>query len=161
MWYKPVKHTLTLVALSILFFLLIAGCITSSPPTPTPQVIITCTLLGCHDTLHVSLTGTIPRDYTMKVTAESGETMQIRCIDGVGQDEEHTKPNASSCQLDGKGVTFFNFVPERATVTVTWNNNEISQAVAPECSLYRPNGPNCEPECRSCGVVINIPANSQ
>jgi hypothetical protein len=40
-----------------------------------------------------------------------------------------------------------------------WDGNEVTQMLEPEYELHRPNGPDCEPECRIGAAILNVPEN--
>ncbi|MBN1315006.1 MAG: hypothetical protein JXA42_06045 [Anaerolineales bacterium] len=131
-------------------------------PTPEstaiPQIVVTCTLLDCYDTLSINLAGTIPSDYTLTATAPDGSSVQVHCIDGIAQrGNEKRSKNDPDCFP--WGVILLDFAPDEITVTLKWDDNEVSQLFEPEYELHRPNGPNCEPECRTGCAVLDVPQN--
>lgn len=180
--HRPTRHLNIILLLDLLVTLLFTSCF--SPPaqestaTPvivttkqfdlynaltigpksieTPEIVITCTCLGCSDTLSINLTGTIPSDYTLTATAPDGTSVQVHCIDEIAQPGEKAKFSIGPvCHCRGAG--FFDFAPDTVTVTLKWVDNEISQLLEPEYRYERPNGPNCEPECRIGIVVLDVP----
>lgn len=149
--------------------ILINGC--SPPPSlPTPTlpaaptnltvtVHAACTLVGCSDTLSVSLQGQLLRDFTVEVVSEEVGVRQVRrvhCIDGVKQDESGaSRVDDSDCFPSA--VVFTDLAPAQATVTVEWEGGRVSDTVQPKYQVERPNGPNCPGECRVGGVVLTLP----
>jgi hypothetical protein len=49
------------------------------------------------------------------------------------------------------------YTPEEVTLTVHWNGQSKTQTVSPSYYSFRPNGPDCPPECRSAFVEITLP----
>jgi hypothetical protein len=160
-------RSLCLISLTIL---LLTSCDSSRPavipslPAATKAIpVITidgCTELECSDVLRFELTElSISGDYTLKVIAQDTRTLEVYCVGHFSRSEGetgHAEPVCSS-----SGVTLIDFVPKKGTVTITWSDGEISQAIEPEYELYYPNGPDCPPECRTGTIRVHVPGDSQ
>lgn len=132
---------------------ILAGC-TLGQRAPAGEV---CTLIGCGPSLEVRLAGEhVPTDFTVTVLSSSGDFVKVRCTEGSAEFEP---PEASrwmpSCPAGG--VTFQDFAPAEATVTVLWSEGDVSEEFAPAYSQSQPNGPACEPVCRSASIDVYIP----
>ncbi len=143
-----------------LFTFLIAACRPTSPPTPPlppsiPPATVAptgqeCTLIGCADALIVELKGNVPAEYDLEATAPDGTTLQVHCADGQGAGA------GVFCQAPNL-VVFQSFTPEEVLVTITWEGGTLMQDLKPIYTTARPNGPNCEPECRQGVVELYVP----
>lgn len=105
----------------------------------------TCTLIGCADGLTVTLEGSVPEAYTVSATWDGGEQTFV-CDSNAPQ---------FGCFADG--VRIDGATPDRLTITVTWEGGSKTEEVQPTYEVTRPNGPNCEPECRQGAVTISLP----
>ncbi len=104
---------------------------------------IACTEIGCSDGLTVSLDGPAPTGTIIEVEDVDGSTMSIEC--GVDW----------PCQ---NSVFFAGFTPDRVTVTVTNAAGVRTAVFDPAYEAFRPNGPDCEPECVQAVVDMDLPA---
>jgi hypothetical protein len=133
--------------------LALAGCTLGQGPPPGQA----CTLIGCGPSLDVGLVGEhVPTDFTLTVNSGTGDFVKVRCTEG---NAEFEPPEASrwapSCPAGG--VTFQDFAPEELSVTVMWSDGEVSQEFAPVYGQSQPNGPACDPGCRSARIDVYIP----
>jgi hypothetical protein len=135
-----------LAAVGVALYSLIAG------PTIGP-VTKMCTQMGCIDNvLRVSLTGDIPKRFTIKVAGTLGVTTTIDCPGDYQYSEN------KECREDGALFMYDPLSPpEEATISVIWEDNVKTETVKPTCSIARPNGPDCEPECLTGHVTIELP----
>ncbi len=132
---------------------LLVGCTLGQRP-PSERV---CTLIGCAASLEVTLKGKhVPTDFTMTVNSPAGDKVNVHCTEG---NAEFDPPEAARWNpaCPAGGVTFQNFTPQQITVTVRWHEGETTQTLEPVYSDFQPNGPQCEPTCRSGRVDVLIP----
>ena len=115
-----------------------------------------CTQMGCRDTLVVNLSGNVPETFTIEATGADQSQLRATCSRG----------ETASSGIEGGGlqvvcsptsVTFFNFTPEEVTIKLAWETGEASELFRPTYASFRPNGPDCPPECRSGKVELRIP----
>ena len=111
-----------------------------------------CTMIGCSDSLWVHLTGELPQSYTIKAANWfSFYSVTIDCPN----DQDSAK---AWCKEDG--AVFFSdprSIPNELTITVTWEGHSKTETFKPVYSTYRPNGPDCEPECLKSDVTVELP----
>ena len=163
---KYLSQTLTL---GLLAAFLVAGCLSPSPTaprSPTARAIPTtrereCPMLICNDALALYLVGIRSDDYTLTATAPDGTSVQVLCVDGIGQSGARAGRARAECGrtagMRPRSVLFLDLTPEVVTVTLAWDGNEISQKLEPEYDLYQPGGPDCPPMCRVGSAVLNVP----
>ena len=111
-----------------------------------------CTVMGCLDKLEISLAGEVPQQFTMQILASDGTSRQVECLDGGSITES---ANDVTC-LPGL-VIFHGFIPDKATLTITWAGGQVVEQIQPVYEAFRPNGPNCPPECQTAQVQITLP----
>ncbi len=100
----------------------------------------TCTLIGCRSGLIV------------RVSALPGDSAAITLIEVGANSITLTCNSPDQCQE--VGVLFADRTPVTATVLVSSGDVSRSFDVVPQYALQRPNGPGCEPECRT--AVVNL-----
>ena len=137
----------------LLTALALGGCCVFSPSQSRPQA---CTLIGCVDSLVIDLSGSVPEEFTVDVTAADGTTMQVHCPGGEAQGSQSGDMSPGAMCL-GDSVVFSAFTPEEASIRITGQGGEITQTARPTYEPVRPNGPDCPPECRQGHVQIEIP----
>ena len=144
----------TLVAPLILAWLIgLIGCRLPTLFQPQDRV---CTLMGCVDSLVVELRGQVPHDFVVEVTAPDGAMRRAHCVAGQAEASQSVdEPMAPMCEATS--VSFFGFLPDEATIKITWEGGESVQTVHPSYSLFRPNGPACPPECRTGHAQLEVP----
>jgi hypothetical protein len=174
------KHPSQTLTLGLLTAFLLAGCLSPSPtvtdiPTatespkatesPTATAIPTvrereCPKIICFDMLGVYLVGIRSDDYTLTAVAPDGTSVQVRCVDEIGQSGARAGQARAECGrtsgIRPYTILFLDFTPEIVTVTLAWDGNEISQKLEPEYDLYQPGGPDCPPTCRVGSAVLNL-----
>jgi len=124
-------------------------------PFPPPFDSRNCTAVGCGPTLQIEFSGTAPADFVLTVTYSSGEKASVHCINGTTlYDNQAVSVKSAVCVQNG--VSFLNFTPQPATITIQWTGGEISQSLQPDYKTFRPNGPQCEPECRTAQIVFDL-----
>lgn len=138
------KHSTLLFGFALL--LLLAACAPSAPEEPQA-----CTLMGCIDTLEIRVINPPDLPYWVTVRAD-GQEFLIAC-------EEETEASEATMGTDCEnGVfTLFEFSPEMVSVEIGWAAGGIIIDATPEYETFRPNGPGCEPECRSGVVTVELP----
>jgi hypothetical protein len=124
--------------------------------TPTQAVVATCTLAGCGFGLEVVFEGAIPDDYTLAAATPEGETLTVRCLDGVGQYPDNYFPRNRYGVCTPTGVNFLEFAPDLLTITVTWDGQSVTQDFQPVYEVQHPNGPACSPACRVGQVTLAL-----
>ncbi|MCJ7435221.1 MAG: hypothetical protein MUO77_17205 [Anaerolineales bacterium] len=139
----------------ILVSLIIFGCLALSATQPAPTIDQTCTAAGCGFSLQVELVGEMPSDFVLTAAASTGETVSVHCLNGMTLYDVQTMTGKSpTCSQTG--VSFLNFAPEQVMITVRWGDLEVSQSFQPAYQVFFPNGPTCEPECRSARVDFDL-----
>ena len=103
---------------------------------------VTCTEIGCAGGLTVLFATTPQGDVHVEALAE-GETTP-RTFDCTG----------SGCSA---GARFLNFSPAHVVVTVTTDAGSQQFDLRPQYQTSRPNGPRCEPVCRSAQITVTLP----
>ena len=135
----------------IIFLLvgILAGCSLLRPQSAPPQA---CTLMGCQDSLTVTMSGRVPPEFTMELAQRNGRTIIVHCKDG--SNVESGDQGAAFCTADG---AIFFASPDIGSVTISWEGGGIDSEIAPVYSVLQPNGPGCPPTCRTAEVGIPIP----
>ena len=126
----------------------------SPQPTDTARVVVECTLLACGDVLSLTFERHVPDVYAVSVGGADGEEVSVRCSKQSALDCS----GAGGCSCWGDGVSFSGFAPKEATITVQWDGSTVTKTVQPSYSTFRPNGPDCPPECRGATVSVVLPA---
>lgn len=158
--YRLARHLKNVFLLNLLATFGLVGCM-SSPATDvgvTKEIVRTCTLVNCSDTLSLNLVDAIPSDYTLAVIAPDGTNEQVHCVDGITRPDTQAE-SAHEPKCRPWGVSFTDFAPDSVTITLKWNGNEVTMMLEPEYELHWPNGPDCEPECRIGAAILNVPEN--
>ena len=98
-----------------------------------------CTLIGCSDGVFISVAGTVQASWTVRVSAPGIETFE------------------TACTAFGCGATIEDAFPETVTVTILDAEGEVVVEAngTPSYRTVRPNGPDCEPECRQAFVEVS------
>jgi hypothetical protein len=136
----------------VLFFgaaFLLAGCRGRAPGIEPPRM---CTLMGCLDTLTVSLDGEVPEEYTLQLTGSDGVPIEVSCTSGEGSETAQ----GQSVPCAGRSVTF-NVAPAQVNLRLTWDGGALERNLTPAYETFQPNGPGCPPACRSGSVTIVVP----
>ena len=101
-----------------------------------------CTLIGCSDGLVVRVDG----------AADGTTTIELRMP--LRPPKVLTCGGPAQC---ASGVLFEHETPEHATIVVTSGGREQVMDAEPAYVTGRPNGPDCEPECRQATVTVALP----
>jgi hypothetical protein len=103
----------------------------------------TCTLIGCNSGLIVALAQAPTSAYRIEVfSTPDGPHYVFDC------------PNPAQCVPE---AMFDDYMPASVTIRVTTSAGTREQTAQPAYSVSRPNGPNCEPECRQARVTVALP----
>ena len=148
---KLIQRISILILITSAIFVVIFGIILS-PLSPLRM----CTLMGCQDSLVLSLSNEPDVEYSLTVTSSSGETRKVDCI--PGEDKIYNSdsfPAPILCQ-NGK-VTFFDFAPNQVSIVITWQGESITSSGDPSYVSFRPNGLFCPPVCRGGRFQVDIP----
>lgn len=96
-----------------------------------------CTLIGCYDGLSVTVPSAAAVPFRVEAYVASGGARYAQTC------------NAAPC------VAFFPaFLPQTVTIAVITGTDTASRRFAPVYTVTRPNGPGCDPECRSGSVTF-------
>ncbi len=101
-----------------------------------------CTLIGCQSGLTLDLSGDLPADFTIRLSADSDSTRTIEC------DPAHP------CEPT---VFVSDFTPPRVFIEIDGADLGFRQEFVPEYVTSRPNGPDCPPECRQARLDVVLP----
>jgi hypothetical protein len=101
-----------------------------------------CTLIGCSDGLVVRVDG----------AGDGPTTIELRVP--LRPPVVRTCGGPAHCAA---GVQFENETPEHVTIVVTSGDREQVMDAEPAYVTSRPNGPDCEPECRQAVVTVALP----
>lgn len=102
-----------------------------------------CTLIGCDSGVTVQLSTLPAVPFSVELTAfPGGESTLKQC----------TADGACSATLFFEGVR-----ADSVSIKVTSGTGETITGVKPAYSVTRPNGPQCDPECRQASVSVNSP----
>ena len=145
-----IRFRIPLILLAIVLVLLFAFL--ASPYSPTHL----CTLMGCFDSLELSLVVEPPQEYTVKVIDTcSGETRSVTCEPGKYKASyPYSTSNGATCN-DGI-VTFLGFDPGEVNIEIAWQTGDFFTVGQPAYESFRPNGRNCPPECRQGKLLVDL-----
>ena len=98
-----------------------------------------CTLIGCESGLRVVLTTPPAAPYRVEAYVPGSAVRQMR-----------------QCNTGGTcDITFVDFTPAQVTIEVITTADTVRRDAAPAYQISRPNGPQCDPECRSATVTVS------
>ena len=104
----------------------------------SPQV---CTLIGCESGLTVTLETLPPGAFKIEVY-------------GLSADVQPAYVYECSVAPCSQTVFFPGLILERGSVRVTSSAGSKLTGIRPTYRTYRPNGPNCPPDCRQATVTV-------
>ena len=141
--------------LSLIAILFIFGCgiFRASPP---PYDARTCTAIGCGFTLRIEIRGNMPSDFVLTASDSTGESANVHCMNGTTINDSQAAPGKTAI-CEQSGVSFLDFAPQQGTITLKWEGGEVAQSFQANYKTFRPNGPQCEPECRTATVIFLMP----
>lgn len=111
-----------------------------------------CFLIGCLGALVVTFNGKIPEKYSITIISVDGETRQIECRKGISSELRFV---GNEC-FDS-GVRFWQFSPDKLTVTIKWDDGSYSEVFKPIYDVRYPNGPRCRGVCKNGAISITLP----
>ena len=104
---------------------------------------VDCTLVGCTSGLILELTATPTSAYHVEV--QSSPAIGTRSYDC---------PTGVRCHIE---ETFDGFLPETATIIVSYQGRTQTTVVRPAYAQSSPNGKRCGPTCVSARVMVDLP----
>lgn len=109
-----------------------------------------CHLIGCADQLTINLVGNVPEDFIIEATAVGFEPQTAHCHQGDTITPDGSKAHIYDPICEKNSVAFFRFAPDETQITLRWGLDFTkTKTIQPQYDLFRPNGPDCEPECRN------------
>jgi hypothetical protein len=146
--FHKFNRRLSMIGIVSLVVLLVLIGLFISPLSPFHM----CTLIGCRDTLELTLSHEPTSPYTALFTSATGETRTFTCT-----------PNQISaaddlsifCRLGT--ITIYGFTPSYVSIEINWLNERYSASVQPSYEILRPNGLFCPPSCRVGKIRIELP----
>jgi hypothetical protein len=101
-----------------------------------------CTLRGCDSHLVLGMAGELDPEFTLSLTLPDGTTETVHCS------------ASQPCRVfyfPYPGVTSRGIAVEYRAA-----NFEQRRTLHPEYKLFQPNGPRCEPTCRTATIVFQV-----
>jgi hypothetical protein len=136
---------------------LLSGCQAVSEQTPESIVVKVCTERDCGTTLTVALSGAVPDDFVLDAETPDGKVKSVKCVGGKGEYSPDHFQDMSYLECSPERVDFVNFSPNEVTITISWDNNEVSQFFTPDYRVFYPNGSDCPPECLVGRITFTVP----
>jgi hypothetical protein len=131
-----------IIILAMLYVLVI------SPLSPFHR----CTLMGCRDSLKLTLSHEPPTQYTLLATSSTGASRSVTCTPG------ETSAASDTSTLCRTGiVTIYGFTPADVTVSITWQGGSYTMHGSPIYQAFRPNGIFCPPSCQLGRLSVELP----
>ena len=150
--YPPAKakffRTLIIIWIAVVILAALVYGLFFSPLSPFHQ----CTLIGCRDTLELSLSHEPNVQYSILLTSQDGTTRNITCTPG-----SNTASGDATAICRTGIVTVYGFAPKSVNVEISWKGGNYTTYTSPSYAPFRPNGPFCLPECRLGRVFIQLP----
>ncbi len=134
--------------IAVLVILAVVYGILLSPISPLHR----CTLMGCRDTLELSLSHEPSSAYTVELTSSTGETRQITCTPG-----QISARSDTSARCRNGIVTFYGLSPAGVEIVITWQAGSYQVNGSPTYATFRPNGLFCPPSCRLGKLSVSLP----
>jgi hypothetical protein len=103
---------------------------------------VSCTLIGCSNGLSVSFDSAPTTGFRIEITSPGSAAKHV--IDC---------PDPARCGP----LTFDDFMPHTATITVTTSTGSRTFTRTPEYTEVSPNGERCGPTCRQATVTVSLP----
>ncbi len=100
-----------------------------------------CELVGCDSGLTVYLEGQLPDSLAIEI---------------VNDNQAPPAQHFTNVKEYGAVAAYWNYLPDLVTIRVSWATASVEATAKPEYSNYRPNGPDCPPECRVAAVYIDM-----
>lgn len=131
---RPSRHTILWTAAFI--FVPFAAC--SKEPVQRA-----CTMIGCDSGVTVQLASLPAVPFSVELTAFPGGQSTLK---------QCTAEGACSATLFFEGVS-----ADSVSIKVTTGAGESVTGAKPAYTVTRPNGPQCDPECRQASVNATVP----
>ena len=122
------------------------ACVTLSSTSACSSITIGCTKIGCESgtTVHLASLPSGPFRIELRAGPPTGVAYVFECTD------------TASCRQD---VFFPGMIADHFWVTVRAGAaTRTTEIITVTYTVTRPNGPNCEPECRTALVTAQIPS---
>ena len=113
-----------------------------------------CTLVGCSDTLVLTLVGAVPDTFTLTATAEWQNIVSTR--ESVRTCSRDHMDYRCEWVADTVRVWLEEFVAPTVNVTIDWGDSTVTRAVHPSWQEWEPNGPHCAPKCWSGTALLHF-----
>ncbi len=126
--------------------------ILASPYSPIRM----CTLMGCTDSLKITLSAEPTQTYEVLVTAPTGESRSVSCSPGESE-PSYTSSSGTMTICDHGTITFMNFSPKQVIIKITWSSGSYTATGLPAYEAFRPNGRYCPPECSIGKLQVSLP----
>lgn len=114
---------------------------------PQPKA---CSLIGCESGLTLTFEAAAPERFRFSLSASDGETRQGEC----------PAINAQDAVCLGDRVLIPRFTPTQLDLSLSVGEQTSTQSFEPEYKNSRPNGPDCEPECKQATLRVKLPAST-
>ena len=144
---KLVRRLVVIWIVAVMLFAFVYG-VFFSPISPFHA----CTLVGCRDTLELTLSHEPAGQYTLQLTNASGESRRITCTPGVS-----TATSDASAICRSGIVTIYGYAPASVTVDITWQGGYYDMSGVPVYETFHPNGLFCPPSCRLGKLRLELP----
>ncbi|HSB65240.1 MAG TPA: hypothetical protein VLD65_01600 [Anaerolineales bacterium] len=151
MYTPPSKKNifrLAIVWIAAIIILALLYGIFLSPLSPFRQ----CTLIGCRDTLEISLAHEPPGQYSLVLTSSMGDIRRVVCLPG-----EISAVDDMSALCRAGIVTIYAFTPPDVTINISWSGGSYSTSAQPTYETIHPNGSSCPPACQIGKLSIALP----
>ena len=113
------------------------------------EIVEICTLMGCSNSLTVTLTGNVPATFDLTVAGQEASCMAGDWVSG------HAGPGTACHRLVLPWPT--EDMPTSLTIVAAWGEQEISATAVPAFATLQPNGPNCDPICLQGEAIFIFP----
>lgn len=125
-----------------LSLMLSSGCGRGEPDLARDGPARACTMIGCENGVTVQLAGAPAIPFSVELTPLGGAATIKECV------------TAQACGTD---LFFQGVSADSVTVKVTSPAGESVTRAKAEYATTRPNGPQCDPECRQARVSVSVP----
>ncbi len=99
----------------------------------------------------------VPTEFSMSLASPDVGSLNVRCANGTAQFDPPDAARWSPACPAGR-VSLQDFTPRQLSVSVHWSEGETAQDFQPAYVESQPNGPACEPTCRTARLELRIPA---
>jgi hypothetical protein len=119
-----------------------------------------CTAVGCTDSITVSFSTAVPRDYKVDIELD-GKPGSADC-------SEATHPGGGDVEVEVTGLgrtirctqtgALLQGAPENVRLVFTFPDAKVADVtLKPKYQTVEPNGPECEPTCDQAEVTVDLP----